>query len=71
MTIAGKQVSLFVLINSLIGAVLLSSGAITAYADTLGTARWVSVVLGGFGVLQLLITNYTHEISSSSGPPAA
>lgn len=67
MTIAGKQVSIFVLINGVIGAVLTASGAITAYADTLGSSRWVSVVLGGLGILQLIITNYTHEVTSSSG----
>ena len=67
MNVGGKQASILVIINGIIGAILTSSGVITAYADTLGTARWVSVVLGGFGVLQILLTAYIHETTSSSG----
>jgi hypothetical protein len=70
MSIGGKQVSIFVFLNALMGAILLASGAITAYAGTLGQEKWVSAILAGLGVLQLVITNYTHEMSSSSGPAA-
>jgi hypothetical protein len=67
MTIAGKKVSVFVFLNGLMGAILLASGAITAYAGTLGQEKWVSAILAGLGVLQLIVTNYTHETTSSSG----
>lgn len=66
--VTGKQVSVFVFVNGLVGAILTASGAITAYADTLGAGRWASVVLGGLGIIQMLFANYIHETTSSSGP---
>jgi hypothetical protein len=67
MTIGGKKVSVFVLLNGLMGAILLAGGAITTYAGTLGQEKWVSAIIAGLGVLQLIVTNYTHETTSSSG----
>lgn len=57
-------IQLFTLINGILGAILLASGAITAYADTLGQARWASLVLGGLGVLQLIVANILHVIQT-------
>jgi hypothetical protein len=59
-------VQIFTLINGVLGAILLASGAITAYADTLGTARWASLVLGALGVVQLLVANILHVIQTPS-----
>jgi hypothetical protein len=70
MTIGGKQVSILVFLNSLMGAILLAGGAITTYAGTLGQEKWVSAIITGLGVVQLVVTNYTHETTSSSGPVA-
>lgn len=62
-------VQIFTLINGVIGAILLGSGSITAYFDTLGAARWVSVVLGGLGVAQLIIANILHVIQTPATTP--
>lgn len=61
-------IQLFTLINGILGAILLASGAITAYADTLGAARWASLVLGGLGVLQLIVANILHVIQTPKNP---
>ena len=58
------SIQIFTLINGIIGAVLLAGGTITTYLDTLGQARWASVVLGGLGVLQLIIANILHVIQT-------
>lgn len=47
-------VTVLTLVNGICGAILAASGAITAYAGTLGGARWASVILGGIGVAQLV-----------------
>ncbi len=52
------------ILNLVIGALLAASGAVTAYADTLGSSRWVSVVFGGIGVLQTLVVGITVALSS-------
>ena len=57
-------IQIFTLLNGIIGALLLASGAITTYLDTLGAARWASVVLGALGVVQLIIANILHVIQS-------
>jgi hypothetical protein len=57
-------VQIFTLINGVLGAILLAGGAITTYLDTLGQARWASVVLGGLGVVQLIIANILHVIQT-------
>jgi hypothetical protein len=62
-------IQVFTLINAVIGAILAASGTITAFADTLGTARWVSVVLGVLGVLQLVIANVLHVVQTPQIPP--
>lgn len=69
MNINGIQ--LFTLINGVLGAILLASGAITAYADTLGAARWASLVLGAIGVVQLLVANILHVIQTPSAAAKA
>lgn len=62
-------IQIFTLISAVIGAILAASGTITAFADTLGTARWVSVVLGVLGVLQLIVANILHVIQTPQAPP--
>ena len=52
-----------VTVNGTMGAVLAVSGAITAYADTLGGAgRYVSLTLGGIGVAQLVLASALHTL---------
>jgi hypothetical protein len=62
-------VQIFTLVNAVIGAILAASGSITAFADTLGTARWVSVVLGVLGVLQLIVANILHVVQTPAKAP--
>lgn len=64
-------VQIFTLINAVIGAILAASGTITAFADTLGTARWVSVVLGVLGVVQLIVANILHVIQTPTAAQKA
>ena len=46
------------------GALLTSSGAITAYADTLGGARWTSLVLAAIGMVQLVAADVLTGVTS-------
>lgn len=49
------------------GGVLMASGAITAYADTLGAGRWVSIVLGGLGTAQLVAADVMQSVEKPNG----
>lgn len=50
--------------NAMCGGILAASGAITAYFNTLGTgSRWVSIALGGIGVLQVVVADITTALS--------
>ena len=61
------NVKLLVWVNGIFGVVLAASGAITAYATSVGTATGktevvtvVALVLGGVGVLQTISAGVLH-----------
>lgn len=57
--------------NAIIGGLLVSGGALTAYAGAFGQDHRVALVLAGLGVLQLVSANIIHAVISSgqSAPP--
>jgi hypothetical protein len=70
MTIAGKQVSILVLLSILLASLVTGGSTLTLFVDTFGNQRWISIIGLVAGQIQFIITAYVHETTSSSGPVA-
>ena len=72
-TVNNQWAAGFRIFNGVCGGLLAASGAITAYFNTLGTgSRWVSIVMGAVGVIQVVVADVLSQINNpgNTNPPA-